>query len=345
MIYLAGWAAIYCLFLVQAGTRYRGPILIVGLLFYFSAVAFFRGDIGTDTGTYESIFRTITGTYYVWNGLEPGFVILGMALIAILQDIDLAVRAVALVIFSIMAVFVIRGDRNERFLCLAYVLPLSAYYYSMNTLREGIAACILLLAVQAIRKGTLKRVFWTGFPAILFHYSALFSVSYIVISQRPWLKFGSVLGMLALLVLSGTGYLLAEVWFSGKAAMYAPTDEKGGEYFLSSIFGITRVSIILVVLLFGKLPAAEKFRLIFLGELFLLIAGVLAQYSYAGIRLYGIVSLVCPLSILASYSRLGLNFERSLKAVFIASSLIGAFAAYWGFNATRAWLPYYTWLP
>ena len=118
---------------------------------------------------------------------------------------------------------------------------------------------------------------------------------------------------------------------------------------MASLFGFFRVSIILGVLLFGKLPTGEKLKLIVLGELFLLTAAFISQYSYAGIRLYLLVSIVCPLSIVASYSRLGLKFERSLKAALIASSLLGAAAAYKGFLNTKgqnlhAFLPYDTWL-
>jgi len=219
----------------------------------------------------------------------------------------------------------------------------------MNIIRDGLAAIIIMLAVQAIRKGTLKRVVWRAVPAILFHYAALFSISYIIISQRPWLRFMSVLAMLGFLFFSVAAFLAAELYFLQKAVLYAPGEAKGTLGGLFSLFGVFRVSIMLGVLLFGKLPAADKFKLVILGEIFLVTAAFISQYSYAGIRLYLIVSLVCPLSILASYSRLGFKFERSLKAVLIASSLLGAAASYNGFLATEgqgtnSFLPYETWL-
>jgi hypothetical protein len=347
MIYLVGWAAIYCVVFIQETMRYRGPVLTLGVLLYLTAVAFFRGSVGTDTGTYEGIFRGFSAGYE-WDGMEPGFVLLGMTLIAIFQDTDIAVRACALVFFFLLAVFIIRGDRNERFLCLAYVLPYSAYGYSMNGLREGLAVSILMLAIQAIRKGSAKRVLFAGFPAILIHYSALLSISYIMITQRPWLRFLSFLGMLALLFLAAASYFLAETYISLKAGGYTPRPETGASRIIPSIFGFFRVSIIFIVLLFGKLPTADKFRLIMLGELTLVVVCIMSNYSFAGIRLYNLLSLVAPLSILASYSRLDLNFEKSLKVVFIASSLLGAAASYRGYLDTAglstSFLPYSTWL-
>jgi hypothetical protein len=348
MIYLIGWVATYCVVLIQETIRYRGLVLTLGILLYFTVVAFFRGSVGTDTGTYEIIFRGYSDGYE-WNGQEPGFVLLGINLIAIFQDTDIAVRACALVFFFLLAVFLIRGDRNELFHCLAYFLPVFAYSYSMNVLRIGLAACIILLATQAIRKGSLMRVFFTGLPGVLLHYSALFSVSYIIMTQRPWLKFLSVLGMLALLVLSAVGFLLVETYLMDKAELYEANTEMGASRIIPSIFGVFRISIILIVLLFGKLPAADKFKLFMLGELVVLAAAIISNYTYAGIRLYDIASLVCPLSILASYSRLGLDFENSLKAVFIASGLLGVAASYRGYLVTagtskNSFLPYDTWL-
>jgi|TARA_B110000914_G_scaffold223044_1_gene237729 hypothetical protein len=348
MIYLAGWAAAYSVLFVQAITRYKGPVLIFGVILFFASIAFFRGTVGTDTGTYGVAFSRYLDS--AWNGQEPGFIVLGAALTALFQDATLAVRAVALVFFFLAAVYIKRADQNEKFFFLAYVLPLMGYQYSMNIIRDGLATIIVILAVQAFRKGSFKRAFFTGIPAIFFHYSSLFSLSYIAISQRPWLRFLSVAYTLGLLVFSTLAFLVAELYFVEKALLYAPEAEaKGSSQVVASLFGFFRVSIILGVLLFGKLPTGEKLKLIVLGELFLLTAAFVSQYSYAGIRLYLLVSIVCPLSILASYSRLGLKFERGLKAALIASSLLGAAAAYKGFLSTKgqnlhAFLPYDTWL-
>jgi hypothetical protein len=348
MIYLVGWAAAYSVLFIQATTRYKGPVLIFGVILFFASAAFFRGTVGTDTGTYGIAFSRYLDS--AWSGQEPGFLALGVTLTALFQDATIAVRAVALVFFFLAAVYIKRANQNERFFFLAYVLPLMGYQYSMNIIRDGLATIIVMLAVQAFRKGFSKRAFLTGISAIFFHYSALFSLSYIAISQRPWLKFLSIAYMLGLLVFSALAFLIAELYFVQKALLYAPAEEaKGGSQIVSSLFGFCRVSIILGVLFFGKLPTGEKLKLIVLGELFLLTAALISQYSYAGVRLYLLISIVCPLSIVASYSRLGLNFERSLKAALIASSLLGAAAAFKGFINTEgqnlhAFLPYDTWL-
>ena len=120
----------------------------------------------------------------------------------------------------------------------------------MNIVRSGLALGILMLVIQATKKSSAKRILFTGLPAILLHYSALFSLSYIVITQRPWLKLSSILGMLTLLLLSGGAYLLAETYFLVKAGLYQPVTGSGPSRIIPSIFGVFRISIILIVLLF-----------------------------------------------------------------------------------------------
>jgi hypothetical protein len=348
MIYLVGWATLYSVVAIQAATRYRGLVLIFCLVLpYFAAVAFFRGDVGTDTQNYQFMFANFADDFK-WEGEEPGFVLLALALIALFSDGDLAVRACALVFFFLVGVFLFRGDKNERFFCLVYFLPATAYLYSMNVLRLGLASVILLLATQAIREGSVKRVFFAGIPAIFFHYSALFSVSYLMASQRPWLNFYSIMSIFALLLLSLGLYLSAEVYLLDKAIMYAPGVSDKGIGPTSGVLIILRLTLILSVLAFGKLSAADKIRLIVLGVGFLLISWIIAQYSYAGVRLFSLVEIVCPLSILASYSRRGLDFERNLKSVFVLAGLMAAANTYLGFLNTSdmqamPFLPYETW--
>ena len=348
MIYLVGWAITYSVLFIQTSTRYKGPALIFGVILLYASLAFFRGTVGTDTGTYGNMFASYPPS--TWNGQEPGFIALAIALKALFQDTTLAVRAVALVFFFLTAVYIKRSDQNEKFFFLAYVLPLTGYQHSMNIIRDGLATIIILLAVQAWRKGFFKRASLTGISAIFFHYSALVSLSYLALSQRPWLRVMSVVYMVALVTFSTLAFLAVEFYFVQKALLYAPTEEaKGGSQIVASLFGLFRVSIVLGALLFCKLPTGEKLKLIILGEIFLLTAAFISQFSYAGIRLYMVISIVCPLSILASYSRLGLNFDGKLKAGLIASSLLGAAAAFRGFLNTEgrtvhAFLPYDTWL-
>ena len=119
MIYLVGLAIIYSALFVQATTRYKGPVLIFGVILFFASLAFFRGTVGTDTGTYGLAFSRYLDS--AWSGQEPGFIALAIALKALFQDATLAVRAVALVFFFLTAVYIKRADQNEKFFFLAYV--------------------------------------------------------------------------------------------------------------------------------------------------------------------------------------------------------------------------------
>ena len=133
MIYLVGWAAAYSVLFVQATTRYKGPVLIFGVILFFASAAFFRGTVGTDTGTYGVAFSRYLDS--AWSGQEPGFLALGAALTALFQDATIAVRAVALVFFFLAAVYIKRGrpKRAILFSCVciaAYGLPIQHEYHS-----------------------------------------------------------------------------------------------------------------------------------------------------------------------------------------------------------------------
>ena len=71
MVYFFGWVLIYCLVLVQETTRYRGAALILGILPYFAALAFFRGDVGTDTGSMRSCEWRNGTPFRAGNRVDP----------------------------------------------------------------------------------------------------------------------------------------------------------------------------------------------------------------------------------------------------------------------------------
>jgi len=111
LIYLIGWGVAYFALMLMAATRYKGSFFIlVGLMFYAS-VAFLRGNVGTDTETYERMLLDFAGGYS-WDGREPGFVMLCIFLLSWLPSIEIAVRAIAVVMFPMLGFVVVRANND-----------------------------------------------------------------------------------------------------------------------------------------------------------------------------------------------------------------------------------------
>ena len=100
---------------------------------------------------------------------------------------------------------------------------------------------------------------------------------------------------------------------------------------LSGISKIVPLVLILIGLMMGTLPTALKFKLFMLSITVILAAWLLTQHTYARLRFLDLLSFSVPLSILATYSRLKLNFDIPIKIGMLVAGLISAIGVYRGF--------------
>ncbi|MCK4790770.1 MAG: glycosyltransferase [Desulfobacteraceae bacterium] len=70
MIYLVGWGLLYFAIVISALTRYRGKVLVALTILFIAVIAIFRGNVGTDTATYEHIVASPSGVNQ--EIVEPG---------------------------------------------------------------------------------------------------------------------------------------------------------------------------------------------------------------------------------------------------------------------------------
>lgn len=327
MVYLIGWGGIFYLLFVQEISRYYGKAFLVFGLFLFCMLAFFRGNVGTDTGSYEIMFADFA-LDYVWDGREPLFVGLGQLLSSFAPTVELAVRATALVFFGLLGWFVAFSDRNERFLLMSYILPAFAYQYSMNALRLGIASAFLLIAVQLLRRKGQVPAILAGLVAVFFHYSIFFSVLYISVSQRPWFRFSAILSIIIMLAAAVGGLSLIDVYMGNKLDGYKDMHAQGA---LSGLSKIIPLFFIIVGVIWSNLPGEEKAKLVILSVVLIFAGWVLTQFSYAGLRVLDLLSFSVPIAILASYSRLQLAFDKSIKVALAIGGLSSALGIWRGF--------------
>ncbi|WP_339651727.1 EpsG family protein, partial [Halopseudomonas pelagia] len=298
-------------------------------------------NVGTDTANYQLMFEQFSEGYS-WEGIEPGFFGLGWLLAALAPSIDIAVRAVALVFFGLIAWFVARSDHNERFLLLAYLLPAFAYQYSMNALRIGLASALLLLAVQVFRRKGDMPALCVGLLALLFHYSALFSLLFIALTQRPWLRLSTLLGLLVVLLGFAVGLIFIDFYLLEKIQAYQQLQAPGG---LSGVSKVVPLVIMLAGMLLSSLPRQLKLKAFIVYSVFISAAWLLTQFSYAGLRFLDLLSFSVPLSILATYSHLQLDFDRQIKVSMLAAGLVSIAGIWRGFLLERGegkspFLPY-----
>lgn len=325
MIYLAGWASLYYAMLVGWFTGYRGRLFAVLCLLLIGAIAIFRGDVGTDTTNYEYMFENFQNG---WNGVEPGFAALGSLLLSLTGSAVIAVRAISLLFFGLILLFLSRADRNEACVLLGYIVPAFSYEYGMNVLRIGLASSVLLLSVQSLRRDGKVKASVIAVSALAFHYSSLVSVLFLYASQRRWLRWSNFIVIaIAVLAVSAAIYLNID-YFLHKLTSYQVSESP------SSLSGLSKVIVILVLLsglLLSNLPRSDKVKLGLLGAAATMAFWAVARASYAGLRLLDLISFVLPLAILATHSRLGLKFNWRLKSALLAAGFIAAVATYRGF--------------
>lgn len=327
MIYIFGWVLLLVTLLLTALAGYRTRLFAIVALLFFLILAVSRGAVGTDTDTYEYVVGQLTGGLS-WTGMEPGFVIMSWAFAMVTGSATIAVRLVSVVIFLIMFVYLFRSDKNEKFLLLSYMLPAFVYQYTMNGLRIGVAAMLLMLAVQQARRSHKASSLTLATTALFFHYSSLVSLVFIWASQTRWVKASNILIVPLTTAIILAIFSINSDYFLAKALSYQTSESP------SPFSGLGKVAVLLLLVVgvvFSRLPSIEKLKLIFLACGFIVVFWALSSISYAGLRFLDLISFSFPLAILLTFCRCQLNFDRSIKVVFILAGLLAAFTSYRNF--------------
>lgn len=328
MIYISGWISSYFSLFLTEYARYRGKFFYFLVILFLGSIAIFRGDVGTDTLTYESLaeaFRAGVGL----DGLEPGFSNLILLLQFFIANDQLVVRAVSVILVAGLLFYMIKADSNEMYFLVAFYIPAYFYSYSMNGLRIGIASIFLLLMVQyGRRKKLIKSMLFSGL-SISFHYSMIFSVSYVfmILKTRNIRHiiniFIFIFIMFSILFYFNQGYLLQK--FELYSEFKSPSPLSG----LGKVFPLMAL---LISVYFSRLPSPDRYKIILLSVVFCSVFYAICFYSYAGLRLLDLLLLAVPISILGFYERYNILFDRYIKIGLFFSGLLALVAQY------RGWL-------
>ena len=324
MIYLVGWSALCFTFFISSFSRYRGCAFGLFTILIFAGIAIFRGSTGTDTANYELMLSKLS-LDTIWGTVEPGFAFVGLFLTEMLGSAEAGVRAVSVLFFVLVTLYYFRADKNEEFVLLAYLAPAYFYIYSMNGLRIGIASIVLLLAVQTLRRGYVLKSGATMLIAVLFHYTILFSIGYLLINffKGARLKYVFLLGLLVLLLFH---FASENIFF--RLSSYSDFESP------NSLSGLSKIIVILLLVFsaqFSSLPSPLRIRIVLSTILFTSFAIAATAFSYVGLRFLDLIAFVIPIAILMIHSESEQLFNWKTKLFFLLSGFASAAAVYRGF--------------
>ncbi|MFT0545089.1 EpsG family protein [Allopusillimonas ginsengisoli] len=252
-------------------------------------LAIFRGDVGTDTANYISIFdawshnvEPVAGSANVEIGfflLSQFFLWLGLSSRWVLGVCSFLVCILLITAFS--------RSREDAIVFLCLVFPIFFYDMSMNGLRYGLAFCLAKMALDQLdarRKGAFLILLLI---ALSIHISAIGLVLLLQSKKIVSRGFYFVAGAGSLLI------LVFLIWdrLMNKVDAYGALQSPGELSGLAPLLIFCMVCALSLVTNFR-----EKYYLLFL---FVMELGcfILARYSYAGLRLQLLVlfALFCYL--------------------------------------------------
>lgn len=327
MIYLIGWTLIFTVLTLSelTGNRFRSPIFV--LLIFFTMVSVLRGDVGTDTNTYEFLVQGLSDNTDS-GGMEPGFIGVSRILLGVFDSPVMVVRFFSFIFFGLLFFYIARSNKNERFMFLAYIAPAFIYQYSMNVIRLGIASGLLILATQYYNRKKIRASAALAVSAVLFHYSIMCSFAVIWLSQMRWSRGSTVFVGVFISALMLAVFYVNMDYFQLKLASYQGFNAPGESS------GLSKLAVLVVLILgvlFSNLPRPDKAKLTILGLGLGTLFWLLSAYTYAGLRFLDLLSFALPFAMLITYNRNQLDFNLAVKSSLVLAGVVGALSAFKNF--------------
>jgi len=340
MIYLIGWLLIYYYLIVRFLVQHRVRLLAVVVVLLLGGLAIFRGAVGTDTVAYEKLVFDSERM----AGIEPGFWLLISILKGVIPDPVFVIRGLAFIFTILIWWFIWKADDDELFFIMSFIFPLFFYAFSMNVLRMGLASAIFLIALQLDRRDQKHKAILMAFVSVLFHYSMIFTILYMWLSNEQIVGKYKIYGIFFIIVIVLIFMALNEIYFVIKIQNYAVTEPPG---MLSGLSRVILCVILLIGIWFSSLPRVEVYRLLLWTLLFMGIFWGITRISYAGLRMLDLLVFSLSIAIMRSYNRAAKPVDRSVKLSWLLAGLIGAVGVYRNmlqetFWSSSPWLPYHT---
>lgn len=307
-IYLIGYSLLLLGSILWYKTRpTTKSIYIIGFI-YISFIAVFRGSIGTDTGTYESIIDNIDIRSFLNQPTEFGFNFL-VAFIKIFENSSSIVLRILTAIYLVSLLFIIKkANYNLRIILITYFIPATIFIFSMNTLRVGLALNAIILFCIYLQKNKILSFLFI-IIAVSIHISTLIVVPIIYLLNTNLSK--KALAFLVFLVFFLISIIFFQEHINNKVILYS-------DY--SSPNAFSGLSNVIVFMSFIPFIFTQKinfnFKLIFFITIssLILLSLFISQFSYAGLRLLQLFTLLTPILYVVSWEKSNINFRLNKKA-------------------------------
>jgi hypothetical protein len=343
--YVIGWCGMFgtACYWLATGRIPRASLYCI--LIYCCLLACLRGNTGTDTEMYQNIFTAVQLGNIDWT-VEAGFALVAQLIMNVGLSPEAAVRGISVVFFALVAIYAARATLAEKWVLLAFILPVFAYQYSMNGLRIGLASALLLLCTQEIRRGRSSlSLLWLIGPVVI-HLSTFVSGVYLAGTRLAQTGIGagllSLFAPVSLLVLwyASGSYLL------DKQAVYEEMVSP------NEVSGLGRVVVIIILtsgICASYLSKREKALIVVPAILLTGVAWLLARSSFAGLRFLDLISFVLPLAACIPLGSKPLVSERKFVVAVLVAGLVGATATARNFAAEAGhgdapFVPYHFWV-
>jgi hypothetical protein len=343
MIYLVGWFSVYVALFFErvGGFKYLLPSFLICIPILF--IAFFRGDVGIDTTTYDHMtFKIINGDV---NGVfEPGFELYVKIMAFLGIDGLLIVRFVAAIIFISLFFIAKKGGHNTSYYILSFFIPIFYFDFSMNAMRLGVAVCLFFISVLYYKDSKIFASLIFALFSVSFHSSAILIFSiFILYNLRFSVKHLTL--FFVFLISSGFVFFLGQQYFIYKLEAY---NEFQSPSSLSGLRHFVYISILNLALYFSNLGSKNKIKFFILTTFLFFSFFLVSRYSYAGLRLLEILTLVYSFVIVYEIDKNNLSISSISKVFYLVGGLFGVIVIYKGYlynyATSSSFLPYSTFL-
>ena len=216
-------------FLVRNGIKSKGKkqsaLYLIMACLLCGIVAAFRGDCGSDTNMYMRLYYGGFDAIHRWESFESGYILL----MNLFKTFKLPFEVFLFFIGSGTTFLItkfIKDNAEEvdlSVICLAYTTDL--YFFGFNGIRQMIAICICVYAINLIFRNKLKTSVLLIIAAMFFHRSAGVVLLIIFLKQvlkhRKLYKYLTVCGIIAILFFVNNRNILGNlVYYITKSDYY-----------------------------------------------------------------------------------------------------------------------------
>lgn len=291
-IYLLGYAFLLIgLFLWERTYPKTRLIYFLGFL-YIAFIVIFRGNVGTDTGNYESIIANISLNNWLKQPTELGFNLLVALLNLLGFSSVITLRILTAIYISLIIPLLITSEKNIRQFIAIFFIPATIYIFSMNALRVGIAINLLLISLNLFQKK--RNVSLVVFLiAISFHVTVSLIIPILFLFQKNNSKKIITAFSLTLLLFAGGAIYYEHIY--NKLILYSNYSSPNLASGLSDV-----ILFILFLRFFYLYPTNRHFKIGFscVATLLIAMSFIIAKFSYGGLRILQLYTLLLPYTFL-----------------------------------------------